>query len=496
MSKYYAILTQIGAAKLANAAALGQQLEITHMAVGDGNGSETKPNASQTALINECYRAQLNSLSIDENNLNQIIAEHIISESVGGWYIREFGLYDSAGDLIAVANAPESYKPQLQEGSGRTQLVRMVLIVSNADSVTLKIDPAVVLATRQYVDKAIEAHQQSRNHPDASITTKGFVQLSSAVTSDSEEKAATSRAVKKVYDLAASKLSSVPNSSLNQAGIVQLSNAIDSNSETTAATSKAVQSLRSELKSTPFLPDFASFNIENGIYHALGDGTTSPSLNGPVGTGNNVLTVTVRNRGKSVVHFEVIQNSHDAPVKWIGECFGQNPAIYWTKVITTSNIVEFMPAGIPHPWPSTSIPKGYLKCNGAAFDKIKYPELAKAYPSGVLPDLRGEFIRGWDDGRGVDAGRGVLSSQGDAIRNITGSFGNIMWPVGQSGGVGAGVFLAGQNLHGTAFEATEQSTVNKGVGLDGILFNASRVVPTANENRPRNIAFLYIVRAA
>jgi len=283
---------------------------------------------------------------------------------------------------------------------------------------------------------------------------------------------------------------------LEKAGIVQLSSATNSANETTAATSKAVQSLRSELKSTPFLPDFASFNIESGIYHALGDGTPSPSLNGPVGTGNNVLTVTVRNGGKSVVHFEVIQNSHGAPVKWIGEYFGQNPAMYWTKVITTSNIAGFMPAGMPQPWPNASVPTGWLKCNGAAFDKIKYPELAKAYPSGALPDLRGEFIRGWDDGRGVDAGRGVLSSQGDAIRNITGSFGNIMWPAGQSGGVGVGVFLAGQNLHGMAFEVTEQSMVNKGVGTDGILFNASRVVPTANENRPRNIAFLYIVSAA
>ncbi|HFL4644219.1 TPA: phage tail protein [Escherichia coli] len=154
-TKYYAVLTNVGAAKLANATALGVQVEITQMAVGDGNGALPTPNKAQTALVHELRRAPLNTLSIDPNNANQIIAEQVIPEDVGGWWIREIGLFDKDGDMIAVANCAETYKPQLQEGSGRVQVVRMILIVSSTAAVTLKIDPSVVLATRQYVDDQI-----------------------------------------------------------------------------------------------------------------------------------------------------------------------------------------------------------------------------------------------------------------------------------------------------------------------------------------------------
>lgn len=154
-TKYYAVLTNVGAAKLANATALGAQVEITQMAVGDGNGVLPTPNPAQTALVHELRRAPLNTLSIDPNNANQIIAEQVIHEDVGGWWIREIGLFDKDGDMIAVANCAETYKPQLQEGSGRVQIVRMILIVSSTAAVTLKIDPSVVLATRQYVDDQI-----------------------------------------------------------------------------------------------------------------------------------------------------------------------------------------------------------------------------------------------------------------------------------------------------------------------------------------------------
>ena len=154
-TKYYAVLTNVGAAKLAKATALGVQVEITQMAVGDGNGALPTPNPAQTALVHELRRAPLNSLSIDPNNANQIIAEQVIPEDVGGWWIREIGLFDKDGDMIAVANCAETYKPQLQEGSGRVQIVRMILIVSSTAAVTLKIDPSVVLATRAYVDSQI-----------------------------------------------------------------------------------------------------------------------------------------------------------------------------------------------------------------------------------------------------------------------------------------------------------------------------------------------------
>ncbi|WP_139499354.1 phage tail protein [Escherichia coli] len=154
-TKFYTLLTDIGAAKLASAAALGVPLKITHMAVGDGGGALPTPDAKQTALVNEKRRAALNMLYIDPQNSSQIIAEQVIPENEGGWWIREVGLFDESGALIAVGNCPESYKPQLAEGSGRTQTVRMVLITSSTDNITLKIDPAVVLATRKYLDDKV-----------------------------------------------------------------------------------------------------------------------------------------------------------------------------------------------------------------------------------------------------------------------------------------------------------------------------------------------------
>lgn len=154
-AKFFALLTNQGAAKLSNMAALGEKLEITSLAVGDGGGVSPTPNQAQTELVNERRRAQLNSLSVDEKNTSQIIAEQIIPESVGGWWIREIGLFDADGVLIAVANCPETYKATTEEGSGRTQVIRMMLTVSSTDAVTLKVDPSVVLATRQYVDSAV-----------------------------------------------------------------------------------------------------------------------------------------------------------------------------------------------------------------------------------------------------------------------------------------------------------------------------------------------------
>ncbi|WP_326928741.1 MULTISPECIES: phage tail protein [unclassified Citrobacter] len=216
-AKYFAILTNQGAARLANAAALGTKLNLTQMAVGDANGVLPTPDLAQTKLINQKRIAPLNLLTVDPANTSQIIAEQIIPENEGGFWIREIGLYDDDGILIAVANCPETYKPQLQEGSGRTQTIRMILIVSSTSAITLKIDPSVVLATRQYVDEkvievktytgsALRMHEQSRNHPDASTSEKGFVKLNSSTVSDSEATAATSKAVKIAMDNASARL--------------------------------------------------------------------------------------------------------------------------------------------------------------------------------------------------------------------------------------------------------------------------------------------------
>lgn len=184
--KYYAIVTNLGAAKIANAVSLGTKLNITHMAVGDGGGVSPTPNASQTRLVNEVRRAALNSLTVDAANGSQIIAEQVIPETEGGFWIREMGLFDGDGTLIAVCNTADTYKPQLQEGSGRTQRLRMILIVSSTEAITLKVDPSVVLATRQYVDEnVLEVRQYAdslmANHLAAANPHPKYAPLSSPI---------------------------------------------------------------------------------------------------------------------------------------------------------------------------------------------------------------------------------------------------------------------------------------------------------------------------
>ena len=200
-TKFRTVITTAGAAKLAAATAPGgRKVNITTMAVGDGGGKLPVPDAGQTGLIHEVWRHALNKISQDKRNSNYIIAELVIPPEVGGFWMRELGLYDDAGTLIAVANMAESYKPALAEGSGRSQTCRMVIIVSSVASVELTIDTTTVMAPQDYVDDKIAEHEQSRRHPDASLTAKGFTQLSSATNSMSEMLAATPKAVKTVMD--------------------------------------------------------------------------------------------------------------------------------------------------------------------------------------------------------------------------------------------------------------------------------------------------------
>lgn len=319
---YFTLLTTTGESALATATAQGSPLHLTQMAVGDGNGSLPTPETGQTRLVNERRRAPLNTLSIDPNNPNQIIAEQVLPEDVGGWWIREIGLYDEHDRLIAVGNCPPTYKPQLIEGSGRTQIIRMVLIVSHTENVELQIDPAVVLATRQYVDESLSRHAQSRNHPDATLTAKGFTQLSSATNSISETLAATPKAVKAAYDLANGKYTA-QDATTARKGVVQLSSAIDSTSETLAATPKAVKA-----------------------------------------------------------------------------------------AVDKALAAETCPVGTPIPWSSDAIPSGYALMVGQSFNKTAYPKLAIAYPSGVIPDMRGWTIKGKPA-----SGRTILSQEQDGVKS-------------------------------------------------------------------------------
>ncbi|WP_446896734.1 phage tail protein [Citrobacter freundii] len=434
-TKYLALLTNIGAAKLAKATALGTKVEITQLAVGDGNGVLPTPNPAQTALVHELRRAPLNMLTVDPANASQIIAEQVIPEDVGGWWIREIGLFDKDGDMVAIANCAETYKPQLQEGSGRVQVIRVILIVSSTEAVTLKIDPAVVLATRQYVDSQLRAHEQSRNHPDASTTEKGFVQLSSSVTSDSESQAATSKAVKISMDNANARLAKERN-------LADLPN-----------------------------PALARQNLQ------LGNSSTK-------NTGTTADTVAAGDDARITGAMQKNQNGGDIPDV--------------AKFLQNLHLGAGAPAiGIPFFWPSVAMPNTvmdewsdmvFLKFNGATFSATTYPKLALVIPSLKLTDARGAFPRILDDGRGVDNGRVLLSEQLDAMQNVTGSLSdNTMGSASSASGVfmvdsGSGVKCAAPSV-GNAF------------GYYGVTFDLSRSGRTSEETRPRNIAFNFLVRA-
>ena len=239
--KYKTVITKAGAIKLAAATVPnGKKVNFTAMAIGDGGGTLPVPDASQTKLVNEVWRHTLNKISQDNKNQNYVIAELLIPPETGGFWMREMGLYDDTGTLIAVGNMAESYKPELAEGSGRAQTVRMVIMVSDIESVELTIDTSTVMATQDYVDDKLAEHEKSRRHPDATLTEKGFTQLSSATDSTSETLAATPKAVKTVKDIAEGKYTA-QDATTAQKGIVQLSSATDSASETLAATPKAVK---------------------------------------------------------------------------------------------------------------------------------------------------------------------------------------------------------------------------------------------------------------
>ncbi|OSL21308.1 phage tail protein, partial [Escherichia coli] len=356
--KYYAILTNQGAARLANATMLGSKLNLTQMAVGDANGVLPTPDPAQTKLINQKRIAPLNLLSVDPNNQSQIIAEQIIPENEGGFWIREIGLYDDEGVLIAVANCPETYKPQLQEGSGRTQTIRMILVVTNTEAITLKIDPSVVLATRKYVDDEVlelrlYVDDQMRNHIAAQDPHTQYAQKHNP-TFTGEPKAPTPAAGNNTTRIATTEFV--------QAAITALINGAPATLDTLKEIAAAINND----------PKFST-TINNAL------------------SGKQPLDETLTHlSGKDVAGL----------LAYLG--LGEGSAL---------------PVGVPVPWPSATPPTGWLKCNGAAFSAEEYPELAKAYPTNKLPDLRGEFIRGWDDGRGIDTGRSILSIQGYATED-------------------------------------------------------------------------------
>ncbi|HHU2347813.1 TPA: tail fiber protein [Escherichia coli] len=559
--KYYAILTNQGAARLANATMLGSKLNLTRMAVGDANGVLPTPDPAQTKLINQKRIAPLNLLSVDPNNQSQIIAEQIIPESEGGFWIREIGLYDDKGVLIAVANCPETYKPQLQEGSGRTQTIRMILVVTNTEAITLKIDPSVVLATRKYVDDKISEHEQSRRHPDASLTAKGFVQLSSATNSTSETLAATPKAVKAAYDLANRKYTA-QDATTARKGLVQLSSATNSTSETLAATPKAVKaaydlangkytaqdattarkglvqlssatnSTSETLAATPKAVK-AAYDLANGKYTGQ-DATTARKGLVQLSSATNSTSETLAATPKAVKAAYDLANGKQPADATLTALAGLATAAdrlpYFTgadraalatltaigrAIIAKGSIKDVLnylglgegsalPVGVPVPWPTATPPAGWLKCDGRAFTKEQYPVLARVYPTLRLPDLRGEFIRGWDDGRKVDTGRKLLSAQGATLlRTAMLDYYN-QDTTGTSGIVGMGFNNEDSitDLREGSFKMPDGTTFSDPVvamsdnGMQATILTSIRSGYAKGITvRPRSIALNYIVRA-
>ncbi|HDL6510019.1 TPA: phage tail protein [Yersinia enterocolitica] len=456
--KYFALLTHIGAAKLANATALGTRLEITHMAVGDGGGTLPIPSPAQPQLVNEQRRAALNALTIDPNNPRQIIAEQIIPETEGGWWIREIGLLNKSGELIAVANCPESYKPQMQEGSGRIQTIRVILAVSNTAAVTLKTDPAVVLATRQYADQLISTtvtsisnHIRTLNpHPQYLLASHNLFDLGNikAARANLQLGSAATRNVGNAQD------------ELMQVGAFGWGGpCIIASAGINALTKTGMYCVNQ------YAPDKPEGFGDATIQHIQNDALTAHQF---IFSTNNTHTA--------------------ARVSYRLRSYGQWRE--WIDIVTNRS-QALTPIGIPLPYPGTTPPQGYLKCNGAAFYPYRYPTLATLYPTHKLPDLRGEFIRGFDDGRGIDANRTLLSAQTDALQNITGGINGVSESMGSapeshfSGAFGKSPAIGNDNT-------PHHTDITHCGSFD---FDASRVVRTATETRPRNISFCYILRA-
>ena len=535
--KFKTIITDTGAKKLAQAAAPdGNPVRLTHMAVGDGGGTLPTPDSKQIRLVHEVWRHTVNRVILDATHQNRIIAELVIPPETGGFWIREIGVFDEHGDLIAVGNTAESYKPTVAEGSGRAQTFRTILTVSSTATVALTVDNTMVMATVDYVNDKLKEHEQSRRHPDASLTAKGFVQLSSDTNSESETQAATPNAVKAAYDLANGKytaqdattarkglvqLSSATNSTSEalaatpkavktaydlangkytaqdattaQKGIVQLSSATNSASETLAATPKAVKAandnangrvpsarkvngkaLSADITLTPkdigtlnsttmsfsggagwfklatvTMPQASSvvsitliggagYNVGSpqqagiselvlragngnpkGITGALWQRTSTGFTNFAwVNTSGDTydIYVAIGNYATGVnIQWDYTSNAsvtiHTSPAYSANKPEGLTDGTVYS-LYTPSE--QFYPPGAPIPWPSDTVPSGYALMQGQTFDKSAYPKLAVAYPSGVIPDMRGWTIKGKPA-----SGRAVLSQEQDGIKSHT-----------------------------------------------------------------------------
>ncbi|EED0298355.1 phage tail protein [Escherichia coli] len=458
--KFKTIITDTGAKKLAQAAAPdGNPVRLTHMAVGDGGGTLPTPDSKQTRLVHEVWRHTVNRVILDATHQNRIIAELVIPPETGGFWIREIGVFDEHGDLIAVGNTAESYKPTVAEGSGRAQTFRTILTVSSTATVALTVDNTMVMATVDYVDDKLKEHEQSRRHPDASLTTKGFTQLSSDTTSTSETRAATPKAIKIAMDNADGRLAKnrngedIPNKELFLINVgtprVYAKNGYIGKAGQRWTTEQFVEWLNERgafrtgswifranisLSQHCVLTDTGYGDIGLGgclieVFGEIIGGivriTTGLEDSEPTTKEHRAqFTGVILDKGKKTIWYRTYTDKNKPTVQDIGALSATGNAVSASKLETAHPIsgvafdgtkgIEALPPGIPLPWPSDTPPDGYAIMVGQAFDKSAYPKLAVAYPSGVLPDMRGWTIKGKPA-----TGRAVLSQEQDGIKSHT-----------------------------------------------------------------------------
>ncbi|MEY5828500.1 phage tail protein, partial [Salmonella enterica subsp. enterica serovar Corvallis] len=345
-NEFYTLLTDRGMAKIASALADKKQIHLQKMAVGDGGGQYYEPTASQTNLRHEVWRGEMNTLTVAPNNPNWLIAELVLPEEIGGWYVREVGVFDDEGELIAIGKFPESYKPLLPGGCGKQVCIRLIMEVSNTTAVTLTVDPSIVLATRDYVDARLDEHEHSTNHPDATLTQKGFTQLSNATDSDDETKAATPKAVKAAMAEARNhthtwnQITGVPDGTLTQKGIVKLNSATDSTSTTEAATPSAVKAAMDKANAAaPASHTHTQFFTTNGTF-TVPDGVTTlfvEIMGGGGGGAGGSQSINYEARGghagEQIVSIVNVVPGQQFPVK-IGA--GGSGGAFWSNPPTTS----------------------------------------------------------------------------------------------------------------------------------------------------------------
>ncbi|ECI3393376.1 hypothetical protein DP152_07025 [Salmonella enterica subsp. enterica serovar Typhimurium] len=468
--KFKTIITDYGKQRLIAAMSPGgTKLTLTQMAVGDGGGNPTNPDTTSTTLVNEVWRAAVNSVTVDKKHPNIIIVELLIPAEVGGFWVREAGIYDEFNKLVAICSLPASEKPLLEQGSGRAQTVRMTLIVSDTSIVNITIDSTTIMATNEYVDNSLEEHEKSRNHPDATLTDKGFTKLYSGVTNIDETMAATPKAVKIAMDNASARLAKERNlADLTNIPLarqsLQLGNSATLNVGTTQGTVAAGDDSRitgamQKDQNLADVPDkaLARQSLQLGNSATRNVGTTPDTV--AAGDDSRILAT------KKAID-DTQTGLAEQPVMWISSaddlsnlpsgarrfavnkapatilpvsdyvfleviakrdcangCVVQitdSPGNTWTGIrYDTTNGSGFTwrplmscPPGVPLPWPSDAIPAGYALMQGQTFDKNVYPLLAIAYPSGVIPDMRGWTIKGKPA-----SGRAVLSQEMDGNKS-------------------------------------------------------------------------------